>query len=171
MRAYALEYDEPAEVLAHLDAKIVHFEPGAMATAIYAVTQPPFRRVLLSSAGHFLPIKIPASGPAYQLEVTVGLPLGVDAGLPRTSDVVDLEPGDTLLLFTDGLVERRTHSTPRSMAVFESIDTSLDTLKSLLVPEDADALASRVLDSMLTIEPPSDDVAVLVVRREPLLLA
>ena len=171
LRAYALEYDEPAEVLAHLDAKIVHFEPGAMATAIYAVTQPPFRRVLLSSAGHFLPIKIPASGPAYQLEVTVGLPLGVDAGLPRTSDVVDLEPGDTLLLFTDGLVERRTHSTPRSMAVFESIDTSLDTLKSLLVPEDADALASRVLDSMLTIEPPSDDVAVLVVRREPLLLA
>jgi phosphoserine phosphatase RsbU/P len=166
LRAYALEYDEPAEVLEHLDAKIVHFEPGAMATAIYAVTHPPYTRVHVSSAGHLLPIKVSGADEARQVEVSVGLPLGVDPGLPRTSDVVDLAAGDALVMFTDGLIERRRHSTPRSADVFASIDTALHTLRGLLVSESADALASRVLDSMLTIEPPSDDVAVLVVRRD-----
>jgi phosphoserine phosphatase RsbU/P len=167
LRAYSLEYDDPAEVLAHLDQKIVHFEPGAMATAVYAVTQPPFDRIQVASAGHFLPIRVPTDGAPHRAEVPVGLPLGVEPGLKRISGPVPLDPGEALLLFTDGLVERRTHSTPRSQAVFESIDTALDTLTALLAPGDADDVASRVLDTMLTIEPPNDDVAVLVVRREP----
>jgi serine phosphatase RsbU (regulator of sigma subunit) len=167
LRAYSLEYDEPAEVLAHLDAKIMHFEPGAMATAVYAIAQPPFTHLRLASAGHFLPIKVSADGTAHQVDGPVGLPLGVEPTLPRRSGVVDLAPGDAVLLFTDGLVERRTHSTPRSAEVFESIDTALETLTGLLLPEKADALATRVLDSMLTVEPPGDDVAVLVVRRDP----
>jgi sigma-B regulation protein RsbU (phosphoserine phosphatase) len=165
LRAYSLEYDDPAEVLAHLDQKIVHFEPGAMATAVYAVAAPPFDRIQVASAGHFVPIRVPTEGVPHPAEVPVGLPLGVDPGLERVSGPVDLDPGHALLLFTDGLVERRTHSTPRSEAVFESIDTALDTLIALLAPGDADEIASRVLDTMLTIEPPSDDVAVLVVRR------
>lgn len=167
LRAYSLEYDDPAEVLAHLDRKIMHFEPGAMATAVYAVTEPPFDLVQVASAGHFLPIRVPADGVPHRAEVPVGLPLGVDPRLSRTSGPVSLGLGDALLLFTDGLVERRTHSTPRSEAVFETIDTALDTLAALLGSGDADEVASRVLDTMLTIEPPSDDVAVLVIRRDP----
>jgi phosphoserine phosphatase RsbU/P len=166
LRAYSLEYDDPAEVLAHLDQKIVHFEPGAMATAVYAVTQPPFDQIQVASAGHFLPIRVPVHGAPHRAEVPVGLPLGVDPTLERTSGRVPLDTGEALLLFTDGLVERRTHSTPRSEAVFESIDTALDTLTALLAPGSADEVASRVLDAMLTIEPPNDDVAVLVVRRD-----
>jgi serine phosphatase RsbU (regulator of sigma subunit) len=167
LRAYALEYDEPAEVLGHLDAKIMHFEPGAMATAAYAITEPPFEEVRLASAGHFLPLKVQTDGFAEQVEGPVGLPLGVDPTLPRLSGRVRLAPGDSLLLFTDGLVERRPSSSPSGSAVFESIDTALSALTALLVSADADTLATRVLDSMLTIEPPSDDVAVLVVRRDP----
>lgn len=167
LRAYALEYDDPAQVLSHLDAKIIHFEPGAMATAVYAITEPPFTQISMASAGHFLPIHVTAEGAAHQVEVPVGLPLGVDSALPRASGDVHLEPGDALLLFTDGLVERRSHSTPHSATVFGSIDSALETLTRLLGPGDADAQASRVLDAMLTIEPPGDDVAVLVVRREP----
>lgn len=165
LRAYALEYDDPAEVLAHLDAKIMHFEPGAMATAVYALMEPPFSRVRLASAGHLLPIRVPLNGVGAQVEVPVGLPLGVSPEVSRSSEVVDLGTDESLLLFTDGLVERRTSNTARGGAVFESIDTALDTLTALLRPGDADTIASRVLDSMLTIEPPNDDVAVLVVRR------
>jgi serine phosphatase RsbU (regulator of sigma subunit) len=99
--------------------------------------------------------------------VPVGLPLGVDPEVRRTSGEVRLDPGDALVLFTDGLLERRTHTTDRSQEVFATIDTALDALVSVLRPADAESISSRVLDSMLTIEPPNDDVALLVVRREP----
>lgn len=165
LRAYALEYDDPADVLSHLDAKIMHFEPGAMATAVYGVAEPPFVNVRLASAGHFLPIHVAASGITTHVEVPVSIPLGVDLGGRRESGLVELEPGSALVMFTDGLVERRTCGTARGADVFATIDTALTHLRALLEPGDAQATASRVLDSMLTIEPPSDDVALLVVRR------
>jgi serine phosphatase RsbU (regulator of sigma subunit) len=123
--------------------------------------------VRLASAGHFLPILVSAGGDAETVDVPVGLPLGVDPEVRRTSGEVRLDPGDALVLFTDGLLERRTHTTDRSQEVFATIDTALAALISVLRPADAETIASRVLDSMLTIEPPGDDVALLVVRREP----
>jgi serine phosphatase RsbU (regulator of sigma subunit) len=165
LRAYALEYDDPAEVLSHLDAKIMHFEPGAMATALYAVSRPPFETMHLSSAGHFLPIVVRADGDVVQVEHPVNLPLGVDLDVRRTSSEIRLEPDGSLVMFTDGLIERRTRSTPRSLDVFDTIDSALDELRALLRTGDADRMASAVLDAMLTIEPPSDDVALLIVRR------
>jgi hypothetical protein len=166
LRAYSLEYDAPEDVLSHLDAKIMHFEPGAMATAVYAIAEPPFESVRLASAGHFLPILLGPDGVAAQVDLEVGLPLGVDPEQGRTSGVVRLEPGSALVLFTDGLLERRTVSSRRSAEVFGSIDGALDELCRILRCEDAEVMSSHVLDTMLTLEPPSDDVALLVVRRE-----
>ena len=166
LRAYSLEYEAPEEVLAHLDAKIMHFEPGAMATAVYAIAEPPFDQVRLSSAGHFLPILLSADGVARQVDLPVSLPLGVDPAFERTSGVVRLEPGSSLVLFTDGLLERRTVSSRRSAEVFGSIDDALDELCRILRCEDADVMSSHILDTMLTLEPPNDDVALLVIRRE-----
>jgi serine phosphatase RsbU (regulator of sigma subunit) len=165
LRAYSLEYDDPAEVLSHLDAKIVHFEPGAMATVVYAVTEPPFGVIRISSAGHLAPILLAADGSSRTAEVPVSLPLGVDTATRRASAEVRLEDHAVLVLYTDGLLERRSTSTPRSHAVFGSIRSALDELRRNLVAGPADEIASRVLDSMLTIEPPVDDVALLVVRR------
>jgi serine phosphatase RsbU (regulator of sigma subunit) len=166
LRAYSLEYGEPSDVLSRLDAKIVHFEPGAMATAVYAVAEPPFDRMRVASAGHFLPICVGPDGRTEEIDLPVGLPLGVDPAITRESGTVDLDPGSALAMFTDGLVERRTVSTPRGSEVFGTIDTALAELRRLLQPERADAMCSRVLDAMLTLEPPSDDVALLIVRRE-----
>jgi serine phosphatase RsbU (regulator of sigma subunit) len=166
LRAYALECDEPADVLTRLDAKIMHFEPGAMATAIYAVTEPPFETIRVASAGHFAPIQISSDGETGQVDLPVGLPLGVEPGLKRTSGSLDFRPGAALVLFTDGLIERRRVSSARGADVFGSIDNALDELCRLLQPEGADLMSSRILDSMLTLEPPSDDVALLVVRRD-----
>ena len=165
LRAYALEYDDPADVLTHLDAKIMHFEPGAMATAVYGVAEPPYEQIRLASAGHFLPILVAPDGSAGNVEIPVSLPLGVDAGAKRRSGPVTVSPGSALVMFTDGLIERRTSSTDRSAAVFATIDSALDQLRTLLGPGHAETTASRVLDEMLTIEPPNDDVALLIVRR------
>ena len=56
LRAYALDYDDPAEVLQRLDRKISHFEPGLTATVAYAVAEAPFKTITVSSAGHPLPL-------------------------------------------------------------------------------------------------------------------
>jgi serine phosphatase RsbU (regulator of sigma subunit) len=136
-----------------------------MATAVYGVSEPPYARIQLASAGHFLPILVAPDGSSDHVDIPVSLPLGVDTGTSRRSGPVNVSPGSALVMFTDGLIERRTCSSERSAAVFATIDSALEQLRSLLGPRDAEITASRVLDEMLTIEPPSDDVALLVARR------
>lgn len=167
LRAYALEYDDPAEVLHRLDSKICHFEPGAMATAIYAVSEPPFNEVRMASAGHLLPVLAGPDLESAQVTIPVGMPLGVQPSCERTSARLEFPGGSTLVFFTDGLIERRATGTPLGAKVFESADSALAELCHSVRPgEAADAVCSSLLDSLLTIEPPSDDVAVLVVRRQ-----
>jgi serine phosphatase RsbU (regulator of sigma subunit) len=165
LRAYSLEYDDPATVLSHLDAKIVHFEPDAMATVVYAVTRPPFDEIQISSAGHLPPIVLATDGSTYEAEIPISLPLGVDTAQRRTSGTVRMAAGSSLILYTDGLIERRAKSTTRSREVFDSISSAQEELCRNLSTGPADDIASGILDSMLTIEPPIDDVALLVVRR------
>ncbi len=165
LRAYALEYDDPAVVLSRLDAKIHHFEPGAMATAVYAVAEPPFDTIRVASAGHHLPIRVGADDLAEQVDIPVSPPLGVDPTRRRTTGVIDFAAPASLVLFTDGLVERRSTSSPRAAEVFGSIDAAMGELCSLVGSEDAEMVCGRIVDTMLTLEPPGDDVAVLVVRR------
>jgi len=165
LRAYALEYDDPAEVLRRLDSKIYHFEPGAMATAVYAITEPPYNKMRIAVAGHLLPVlATPGLAPA-QVNIPVSLPLGVQPSCERTNTSFDFPAGSALVLFTDGLIERRATGTTRGAKVFGSIDSALAELCHSIESGPAESLCSHVLDSMLTIEPPSDDVALLVVRR------
>jgi sigma-B regulation protein RsbU (phosphoserine phosphatase) len=165
LRAYALEYDDPAEVLRRLDSKIYHFEPGAMATALYAVTEPPFDEVRIASAGHLLPIMATPGMEPAQLNISVNVPLGVEPSCERTSTSFEFPADSALVFFTDGLIERRATSTARGAQVFESVDSALAELSRSIEAGTAETVCSRVLDSLLTIEPPSDDVALLVVRR------
>jgi anti-sigma regulatory factor (Ser/Thr protein kinase) len=90
------------------------------------------------------------------LETTPFLPLGVDEHAIATERVHPLAAGDTLLLYTDGLVERRD----------ESIDVGFERLRDALrdAPGDVEALCDHVLDRTLGDHPGQDDVAVLTVR-------
>ena len=66
LRAYALETRDPAEVLARLDRKMLHFEPNALATVLYAVIDPALDRMHVASAGHFPPaLAVPGSPPSW----------------------------------------------------------------------------------------------------------
>ena len=56
LRAYALDHDDPAEVLQRLDRKLCHFETEISATVLYAVTEPPFDQVVICNAGHPAPL-------------------------------------------------------------------------------------------------------------------
>lgn len=102
----------PAHVLARLDEVAEGLEAAPLTTAIHAHLR---RRpggqwsMTWSNAGHPPPLLIPAHGdPAFLTGTGEDPPLCVDPKVPRTTHTHDLTPGDTLLLYTDGLVETPT---------------------------------------------------------------
>jgi hypothetical protein len=158
LRAYALEYDDPAEVLRRLDRKIQHFEPGVFATVLYAVAEPPYDTVEVSSAGHPAPLLLHAVGPSELTAVPPDLPMGVATDVPRRTTRIQVPGGSALVLFTDGLVERRPPVAYRDR---------VQRLMSVAPGADADEVCTLVIDEMFRDSPVEDDTAVLVMRRPP----
>jgi sigma-B regulation protein RsbU (phosphoserine phosphatase) len=154
LRAYALETTDPADVLTRLDRKIQLFELDAMATAIYAVIDPSHTTMTMSVAGHLPPILIEATGHARTLDSPADLPLGADLNPTRRATTTNLPPGSTLLLYTDGLVERRDRPLPDGIRLL--IDEA--------IPGNAEDLCSRITARLLPQEGPSDDVAILAIH-------
>jgi putative methionine-R-sulfoxide reductase with GAF domain len=151
LRAYALETTDPADVLTRLDRKIQLFEPGAVATVAYAVMDPTRTTMTLSLAGHLPPILLDG-GRARLLEAPADLPLGAYPGAPRTT--VSVPVPDALLMYTDGLVERRG----------QPIDDGIGAVLAALGPGTADDLCAQAI-SILHTSTGSDDVAVIAVCR------
>lgn len=108
LRAHALEHDDPAVAVRHLDHTLQHFEPGQICTLVYAVLAPGTGAIRFSSAGHLPLVLASPSSPARLIGQKVGLPLGVDLGVARTTNLLTLERGGLLGLFTDGLIDQRT---------------------------------------------------------------
>ena len=157
LRAYALETRDPAEVLARLDRKMLHFEPNALATVLYAVFDPALDRMHVASAGHFPPV-LAAPGQAAELtDVPAGMLIGILPEARRPVSTVKIPPGALLCFFTDGLVERPG----------EVIDEGLARLCRALVAELPDVACSAVMGALVGSEPARDDIALLMIRRQP----
>ena len=156
LRAYALDVDDPAEVLNRLDRKVQHFEAGQMSTAIYGVIDKALDSVRLSVAGHLPPVLVLPDGTRRPLEVVVDPPIGLNPGIDRRATTVALPQGALLAFFTDGLVERRG----------EPLDARLSTLTEAFVAGSAERSCVAAVGAMIADSPPTDDVALLVIRRE-----
>ncbi|MDI6100860.1 SpoIIE family protein phosphatase [Actinoplanes sp. NEAU-A12] len=155
LRAYALICDDPAEALTLLNRKVHAFEAGSLTTALYAMVSPGRDRVLVSSAGHLRPILAAPGRPAVLAGIPVDPPLGLARpGAPRRSTALTLLPGAVLFCYTDGLVERRG----------EVIDDGLDRLIATVRAGTAEEVCATVM-AEVSDESPTDDVAVLAVRR------
>ncbi|MFG2327492.1 SpoIIE family protein phosphatase [Streptomyces sp. NPDC048568] len=151
----ALDLD-PALLMEHLDRTTAGLDQ-AIATCVYAVHDPHERRCLIANAGHLPPVRLRAGHPPELLDLPTGVPLGV-GGVPFTTTAVALEPGDRLVLYTDGLVETRRHP----------LDERLNALLALL--DGPDRPLEEVCDQLLrTLHEPenSDDVALLIARATP----
>jgi sigma-B regulation protein RsbU (phosphoserine phosphatase) len=157
LRAYALEAADPAEALSRLDRKMQHFEPGALATVLYAVVDFSLTRARISSAGHLPPVVAHPGSAAVLADIPAGLMIGVASDAPRTVTNVDLRPGTLLCLCTDGLIERKGHL----------IDEGLAQLCEAITPGPPETVCSSVMGAMVADEPVRDDIALLVFRRLP----
>jgi putative methionine-R-sulfoxide reductase with GAF domain len=157
LRAYALETTDPATVLAKLDAKMQHFEPGAVATVAYAVFDQGLDRVHICSAGHYPPV-IASPGQAAELaDVPSGLLIGADTAVQRQVATTGISPGTLLCFYTDGLIERRG----------QTIDHGLDQLCQAMTAEPPDAACAAVMAALVGSEPARDDIALFMFRRQP----
>jgi anti-sigma regulatory factor (Ser/Thr protein kinase) len=114
--------------------------------------------IRLASAGHPPPLQARRDGTSVYLNEGRSLPLGVGREVPYKEAEYVLEPGSTLLLYTDGLIEKR--STP--------IDDGLEQLAQAVSEDsgdDLEALCDRLLAS---VSGSQDDVALLALRSVPL---
>jgi serine phosphatase RsbU (regulator of sigma subunit) len=162
LRAYALEHDDPAEVLRLLDMKISYFEAGAVATVLYAVADPPYDRFTISCAGHLPPFLIPVEGATQPVPMPADPPMGVRGSWTRHTTTVQLPVGASLCLFTDGLVERRPTD---EVTVADQLTDGIERLRTALRAGDPDTACSDVLTDLLGDDVTEDDVALLIVRR------
>ncbi|WP_344446457.1 PP2C family protein-serine/threonine phosphatase [Kitasatospora nipponensis] len=145
----------PHRILRQLDHLTAQNDATRPATCLLGLIEPARRRATFASAGHLPPTLLSPDRPAQLLEVPTGPPLGTGLG-DYQAVVHPLDSGQVLLLYTDGLVERRT----------EDIDASLARLARLGGPR-PDASLEDLLDHVLaTVAPtaPDDDIAVLAAR-------
>ncbi|MFF3325036.1 SpoIIE family protein phosphatase [Streptomyces sp. NPDC002889] len=148
---------EPAQVLQQLDRITEDLEQDTIATCVYAVYDPRSAQCHISLAGHLPPALLRLDGKHELLELPTGTPLGVGKGDFRTTRLA-LHPGDQLVLYTDGLVERRD----------QPIDESLDTLLALLDdPHRSLDDTSELLLHTLRHPGDHDDVALLIAQVLP----
>ncbi|MFC1440462.1 SpoIIE family protein phosphatase [Streptacidiphilus sp. N1-10] len=184
LRAYAAEGHTPGAVLARTGRLLADLDTDLFATCCYLSLDPATGVIEAARAGHPLPVRISAgatgtgvsgtgtsdTGTAVELDLPGGPPLGVDPQALYPETVTVLASGETLLLYTDGLIECRG----------ESIDTSLDRLLATVTdwtrdeardeadspaPERLERLADHLVHPCQAQHPRADDVAVFLLQR------
>ena len=157
LRSYALETDDPADVLERLNRKFGHFEPDAMATVLCAVISPALDQIRISSAGHPPPVAAWPGRPAQVVEIAADPPIGMTSPRPRRVSTMDLPPGAVLCCYTDGLVERRDRP----------IDDGIGRLCTATAATHPEEGCASVMAAMAGYVPGTDDMALLILRRQP----
>jgi integral membrane sensor domain MASE1/anti-sigma regulatory factor (Ser/Thr protein kinase) len=158
LRAYALEEPSPAKVVSRLDRLVSRLLESEIVTLVYLVLDLDSGTVRLANAGHPPPLVVEPGGRTSYLEDGLGSPLGCDDPDPLETSF-RLVPGSTLLLFTDGLVERRGVSIQEGLDRLELLAADCD--------QDIETFCERILGSMVK-GIIADDVALLAIRPVPL---
>ncbi|MFI9365914.1 SpoIIE family protein phosphatase [Kitasatospora sp. NPDC053057] len=107
LRAYATDGHDPAATLARTSRLLAELDTELFATCLYLTLDPADGSLTAARAGHPAPVRIAADATAVELELPGGPPLGVDPGQPYPLATGRLAGGETLLAYTDGLVEDR----------------------------------------------------------------
>jgi serine phosphatase RsbU (regulator of sigma subunit) len=156
IRAYISVDADAGEVMRKLDGLFTTYDVSRLVTMIYLLADPAGGKATIVNAGHPPPVLLRAHGAVEQLATPTGAPLGIESA-PREPLTFELRPGDLLLAFTDGLIERRD----------EDIDVGQRRLLAALPSLTGAALGTRLAEMVDAVRDHtrSDDVAALAVRR------
>ncbi|MEW2494651.1 PP2C family protein-serine/threonine phosphatase [Streptomyces nodosus] len=145
LRAYAvMEGEDPVAVLSDLELLLRLTEPARSATALFAYCEPAARRLTLAGAGHSPPLVIGPRRTEF-VESSLSAPLGMLACWEAPSIELIAEPGETVLLYTDGLLHRTGEPTDRAFARLHTAAASVPRP----VRTDPGAVADHILRTML----------------------
>ncbi|MEU5214745.1 PP2C family protein-serine/threonine phosphatase [Streptomyces sp. NPDC020807] len=145
LRAYAvMEGEDPVAVLSDLELLLRLTEPARSATALFAYAEPAQRRIVLAGAGHAPPLLVGEHRTEF-VETSLSAPLGMLACWEAPSVELSPAPGETVLLYTDGLLRRTGDPMDRAFARLHAAAAS--------VPKadrgDPGAIADHVLRTLL----------------------
>ncbi|MFV0126636.1 SpoIIE family protein phosphatase [Streptomyces sp. HMX112] len=160
LRAYAAEGHTPATVMARASVFLHELDTDRFATCTYMEADLATGVIQVVRAGHVDPLLRDTDGQCRRVPVAGGLPLGLSAEFGQLDypvGTLELDPGQTLLLYTDGLVEQ-----PGS-----DLDEGMRWLTGLVCdgPQDLRLLADRLCD-VVDERGGDDDVAILLLRRQ-----
>ncbi|GGY35616.1 hypothetical protein GCM10010342_23460 [Streptomyces anulatus] len=155
VRAYARLDLPPHEVIQLLDVLAAEIDASQIATCVYAVHDPNEGHLVYASAGHLPILVCDEDGTVHRAADPTGPPLGT-GGWVHTSGTIALPPGSTAVLYTDGLVERRSEDIDEGVA---SLARALSGAKG-----SPQVVCDRLIRSLGVTAEHDDDVAVLVVQ-------
>jgi serine phosphatase RsbU (regulator of sigma subunit)/anti-sigma regulatory factor (Ser/Thr protein kinase) len=161
VRAFTSEGHSPSEVVRRLNDLLQRERERRTATVAYLALDQETSRIVAVSAGHLPPLLVTADGRAQYVDVPSGPPVGA-ARIARFREVkLEVPVGSLLLLYTDGLVERRD----------ESLDAGLERLRATAAaagPSAPQAFCDRMLSEVLQGVEQEDDVALIAMQMLPL---
>ncbi|MEU6341198.1 PP2C family protein-serine/threonine phosphatase [Streptomyces sp. NPDC046977] len=145
LRAYAvMEGEDPVAVLSDLELLLRLTEPARSATALYAYVDPATRRIALAGAGHCPPLVVGERRVEF-VETSLSAPLGMLSCWEAPGAELRALPGETLLLYTDGLLHRTGDATDRAVARLHAAAAGAPRA----VREDPALLADHILRTLL----------------------
>lgn len=156
LRAFSLDRMKPSSTIARLNRLAEQVVETAFATIVYAVLDPAAGVCRITSAGHPPMLVVYPDRRVELVEGGRGLPLGAGPDTKYRQAVLELPVGSVLLLYSDGLVERRGRT----------IDEGLEELKYAAIdgPREPEQLVEYVISRMVGEEERGDDIALLAVR-------
>ena len=157
LRAYAIDTADPGIVLQRTNAALLRLFPEALVSVVYAVLHPATGHLGYVNAGHPPPILVTSTGTAGYLDDSDGIMLGACEEATFTTGYRQLQPGDGLLCYTDGLVEHRNRDISEGLA---ALAETLHGVTSLSAEQTCASVQAALLDPAER----ADDVCLLAAR-------
>ncbi|WP_316520584.1 ATP-binding SpoIIE family protein phosphatase [Kitasatospora brasiliensis] len=164
LRAYAAEGHPPAAVMARASRFLADLDTDHFATCAYAEVNVDYGVVYAVRAGHLDPVVRRADGTAAVVPVAGGLPLGIDPDQEYRVTRFSLDPGETVLLCTDGLVEARGMDLDEGVSRLTRAFARPLPDAELCARDPLEELADRIASQAAESSEREDDIALLLLR-------